>query len=110
MALALTISALHYAVLGYNGYDPEPQHEALMSWAFTFLLALWCLEDAKDKSFHRPFEFGAFIFFAWPIVLPAYLYRTRGLKGMPIFIFIVILSVMPYLLGWLAYYVGPYYE
>jgi hypothetical protein len=29
-----------------------------------------------------PFEFEAFVVFLWPIVLPFYLYRTRGWHGL----------------------------
>nr|WP_298137685.1 hypothetical protein [uncultured Pseudomonas sp.] len=109
LAIVVAISTLHYSVMGYYGYDPTPEFETLMAWAFALMLALWCLDDAKQVNFHRPYEFGAFIFFTWPLVLPAYLIHTRGWRGIFIFMAFLILALLPYLSGWLAYFMSPTY-
>jgi hypothetical protein len=38
--------------------------------------------DRKARNFSVPFEFDAFVFFAWPLVLPWYFYRSRGKRGL----------------------------
>ncbi len=65
--LVIGISILHYAVMGYAGDYPSREAENLMSWAFALMLAYWCLADAKRRGYHRPYEFGAFLFL-WPVV------------------------------------------
>ena len=110
IAIVVAVSIIHYSIMGYFGYDPAPEFENLMAWSFALMVALWCLDDAKRANFHRPYEFGAFIFFTWPLVLPAYLIHTRGLRGALIFLIFLSLALLPYLCGWLSYYVDPAYS
>jgi len=41
-------------------------------------------------------EFDAFVFFAWPFIVPYYLYRTRGRRGLFLVTGIYGLYLMPY--------------
>ncbi len=107
IGIVVAISIVHYSILGYLGYDPMPESQSLMGWCFSLTLALWCLDDAKRQRFHRPYEFGAFIFFLWPFVLPAYLIRTRGWRGSLLFVAILALALLPAACGWLAFHSGP---
>lgn len=54
----------------------------LWSLAFQLILACWVRVDRQVRGFRAPFEFDAFVFFAWPIVVPYYLYKTRGRRGL----------------------------
>lgn len=110
IAIIVAISTIHYSAMGYLGYDPAPEYENLMSWSFALMVALWCLDDAKKYNFHRPYEFGAFIFFLWPIVLPAYLIHTRGWRGALTFLAFLFIALLPYLSGWASYYASPAYS
>jgi hypothetical protein len=53
-------------------------------WAFVFgvLVAWWVYSDRRARGIGMPYEFEAFVVFLWPIVLPYYLYRTRGWTGL----------------------------
>jgi hypothetical protein len=53
-------------------------------WKFTFALFMvrWAAIDRRSRSFSVPFEFDAFVFFAWVLVVPYYLLRTRGPRGL----------------------------
>lgn len=42
-----------------------------------------------------PFEFDAFMFFAWPVLLPFYLYRTRRRRGLMIAAGVYLLNSIP---------------
>lgn len=101
--LVIGISVLHYALLGYAGDYPSHEAQALMSWAFALMLAHWCLADAKRRRYHRPYEFGAFLFFLWPLVLPAYLLHTRGWRGLLPCASMFLLACLPWLSGVAAY-------
>ena len=106
IALVVFMSTVHFAIMGYKGYDPSIEAEQLMFVYITFMFACWILEDAKEQKYHRPYEFGAFIFFAWPILIPIYLVETRGWKGLIIFPVFVILYYLPWSIGWAAYYLN----
>jgi len=110
IAIVVVISIAHYSIMGYLGYDPSPEYENLMAWSFALMVALWCLDDAKKYNFHRPYEFGAFIFFLWPIVLPAYLIQTRGWRGALVFLAFLFIALLPYISGWVFYYASPAYN
>lgn len=110
IATVVAISIAHYSIMGYLGYDPAPEYENLMAWSFALMVALWCLDDAKKYNFHRPYEFGAFIFFLWPIVLPAYLIHTRGWRGTLVFLAFLFIALLPYICGWISYYASLAYS
>ena len=85
-ALALAIltlaSAVGRAVLAVRGTPLSPQTGRLDSFVFNLLLALWVRSDRQARNFRVPFEFDAFMFFAWPFLLPWYLYQTRKSRGL----------------------------
>ncbi|HUL17499.1 MAG TPA: hypothetical protein VLV88_15990 [Terriglobales bacterium] len=63
--------------------EPAPGASAIL-WKYTFALFVirWVGLDRRLYDLKTPFEFNAFLFFAWMIVLPYYLYKTRGLRGL----------------------------
>jgi hypothetical protein len=63
---------------------------------FQLILALWVHVDRRVGHFNAPFEFDAFVFFFWPFILPYYLYKTRGRRGLFLLIGIYALGVIPY--------------
>ena len=107
IGLVVGISILHYSVMGYAGYDPSIEAKALMGWSLSLMFACWAFGNAKIEKYHRPYEFGAFVFFAWPIVLPAYLVATRGWRGIFLFAIFITLFYLPWLLGLVAFYINP---
>jgi len=74
--------AIESAWFAYVGED-LPAH-TMRIWPFMFglLLAWWVYSDRRARGLGMPFEFEAFVLFLWPIVLPYYLYRTRGWWGL----------------------------
>lgn len=47
-----------------------------------FLIWNWVYFDAGHQQFHRPFSFGMFIQLYWWALIPWYLVKTRGWKGL----------------------------
>ena len=82
LTILAVISAIGLSTLATHPHSPRPQTADLL-WTFEvrLLLGLWVLIDRRARRFSLPFEFEAFVFFAWPIALPYYLYRTRGGRG-----------------------------
>ena len=54
---------------------------ALALYLFPSCMAMWVFADARRRQHTLPFDFGAFVFFFWPVVVPAYLFKTRGLRA-----------------------------
>jgi len=49
--------------------------------ALSLILASWVIADAQKRQTQLCYDYGGFVFFAWPVVVPLYLFRTRGLRG-----------------------------
>jgi hypothetical protein len=56
--------------------------ELLWALEFSLVLVWWVSIDRRIRGFSVPFEFDAFVFFMWPFIVPYYLYRTRGRRGL----------------------------
>jgi hypothetical protein len=58
---------------------------AILALAAYYLLpasiALWTIEDAQARARSTGYDFGSFIFFLWPVLMPIYLFQTRGLRA-----------------------------
>lgn len=93
-----------------NLVEQEISETLQVLWAFFFalLVAMWCTKDPRRHEFEPPFEFAAFVYFFWPLVLPYYLYTTRGIEGIVTFIGFIGIYSAPFLLGLIAYvYYAP---
>jgi len=81
--IALTsIFAVGLSALVLHDLDTPETTELLWTFEFSLVLTLWVRADQQVRGFSVPFEFDAFVFFAWPVVVPCYLYRTRGRRGL----------------------------
>ena len=53
----------------------------LSSGALALILASWVVTDAHKRQRKLSYDYGGFVFFAWPIVVPIYLFQTRGARA-----------------------------
>lgn len=80
--LALTfICAVGSAVLALRGGVASEGSTLLWRFAFVLCMVRWVELDRRAHRFDAPFEFDAFVFFGWPLVVPYYLFKTRGVRG-----------------------------
>ena len=49
--------------------------------AFSIAIASWAVDDAEKNGQGLCYDYDTFVYFAWPVILPVYLFRTRGLKA-----------------------------
>lgn len=99
LLLLVTLTAIYtigLSVLASHGLAARPEATAVL-WALEFqvLLAIWVRMDRRHRNVSLPFEFDAFVFFGWPVVVPYYLYRTRSIRGLIITVAIYTLFVAP---------------
>ena len=76
---------------------PAPERSGTL-WTIIFglILTWWVYTDRGPRKFKLPFEFEYFVLFAWPIVVPYYLFRRLGWRG------------LLFGLGILGLYLGPF--
>lgn len=96
--IAVAIFSLHCAVLSYYGAWPTEISQKLWRFSFSFLVACWVKQDCRKRGLNAPFEFAAFMFFLWPILLPFHLFKTHRFKGLLIYLGILFMNFLPTIL------------
>lgn len=98
MPVLVTVSLL---VAGYDlviaslGLEVSGFFTFVSGIVFISLLALWVQEDSRRfPLIYRPYEFGFLISVYWVFYVPYYLWRTRGAKGLAIFLGLILLSTL----------------
>jgi hypothetical protein len=110
----LSVLAIIYTVglstLAVRALPPQAgQSRVLWSIAFGLILTWWVYTDRPNRQFKLPFEFEYFVFFAWPIAVPYYLYRRLGWRGLFLGLGILGLYVGPYFIAAVIYAVEQVY-
>jgi len=85
-----------------RGFAISQTTTQLWDLSFQTVLAFWVRADRRSRQFTAPFEFDAFVFFAWPVVLPYYFYRTRGGIGLLATLGVYFLFLAPFAIATIA--------
>ncbi len=90
----VVITQFAYGIyFGQQTYAPGAY--TLLHWAAQlWIIGWWLRTDSRKRGVVWVYDLGFFLCIAWPIVMPYYLVKTRGVKG----IFVV--------LGFVGAYVG----
>ena len=72
-------------------------------FAFAIILSSWVAADARSRKCSLYYDFGFFILFAWPVVLPCYLFKTRGHRAFLSLLCFAGLCVAAVLFGGMVY-------
>lgn len=102
VALTVLFSAESTTLTYYGEEIPRPT-EWLWVVSFGLLCAWWIRSDRRTRNFSAPFEFDAFVLFAWPVLVPYYLYRTRGRFGLVLGACVWLLYLAPEAAAWGVY-------
>jgi hypothetical protein len=51
------------------------------SVALALILTSWVTTDAHKRRRRLCYDYDSFVFFTWPIVVPVYLFQTRGVSA-----------------------------
>jgi hypothetical protein len=71
------------AINGFYGiYDEKPPGTFVLmnSFGLFWLVGDWFMKDSKVNNVEWAFDMGFFLYLFWPIFIPFYLFKTRGLK------------------------------
>lgn len=104
LVLAMTCSQV-YMVL-HDDWLSGPT-SSLAHFVLSFLIALLIERDRKIRGRSAPFEYAAFMFFAWPILAPHYLFTVMRWRGLLIGFGLLLLAITPDLAAYLTYQLQP---
>ena len=103
LAFSILYSIL-ISILAYTGEWTSYWTDFFYTFSVIFLIAWWVKDDMSKQKFYGPYEFPAFVYFGLPVVLPYYLIKTRGWKGILNAVGFFTLIMAPYLLAVIIYY------
>ena len=64
-----------------DGAGLPPRADLVSRFAFPLVMASWVMADARKRGRRLLPDYDSFVFFAWPIVVPIYLFQTRGARA-----------------------------
>jgi hypothetical protein len=94
LRMIVVMTAMTQTIIGlYIGLEREPSRGiTLLAYSFLFCLgAYWLEKDSRRYKMAWIYDSGLFLTFAWPIIMPVYLFKTRGIRA--ILIILVFLGI-----------------
>jgi hypothetical protein len=92
--LFLTVAQVASGIYLAAEAEPPPAFTLLYALGFLWVVGWWLLGDSRERGVAWVFDMGLFLYIAWPVVMPYYLLKTRGAKGLLV------------ILGFVGAYVG----
>lgn len=102
IVLASLMSAAELYANFNDGFISEKTY-GLWSVFFILLTVIWVHKDSRESDHHYPFEYGHFVYLAWPVLIPYHLISTRGFKGLAYLFGLIGLYWLPLVVGGVFY-------
>ena len=68
------------------------------------LVGMWVDADSRGRpNIYRPYEYGWLVYVYWIPYIPYYLWRTRGAKGLLLFVVLLAVLFSAEIVQWLIY-------
>ena len=55
--------------------------ELAAEFALPLIIGSWVIADARKRGRQLCYDYDSFVFLAYPIIAPIYLFQTRGVRG-----------------------------
>jgi hypothetical protein len=91
----LTVATIFAVTIKMDGGQISRSSSTLYNASFAYLMALGVEFDRKALGRTAPFEYSAFMFFLWWVLLPVYLFQTRRWRGLALALVLLIISSLP---------------
>ena len=109
IALTLVVFAVTVKMVFIFFHDAEISVDSSRFWDLMLgsVWSWWVYVNRRRLGQGYPFEFDALVFFAWPIVVPYYLVKSRGLRSGSSAVPIWALYALPFLAAAVCYAISP---
>jgi hypothetical protein len=82
--------------------EPSPVVILFVSFAPLMAVIIWLQLDARSARLSLIYDWGLFMWLAWPVLLPWYAFKTRGRRGWALVLKLVALVFAPWLASFAA--------
>jgi hypothetical protein len=63
-------------------HEAPPIFQLIYIFGFLWIIGWWLKRDSRKQGVSLVFDTGLFLYVAWPVIMPYYLLKTRGAKGL----------------------------
>jgi hypothetical protein len=86
-----------------SGREPPPVFSLIYLFGFLWIIGWWLRDDARRRGISWVYDIGFFLFLAWPFVMPYYLLKSRGIKGILVLLAFIAVYIGASILGIVLY-------
>ena len=80
----------------------------VIGYAAPYFAMLWASQDARQARYWPAFHYGLWLWMLWPISLPHYVLRTRGLAGVPLLVSLLLMTGLPVVASYVGWWLYEY--
>ena len=86
-----------------SGLEPPGLFTFVLTVGSIWIIGWWLRTDSQKRGVGWVYDMGLFLYLAWPLVLPYYLFKTRGPKALLVIVGFVAAFVGAVIFGMLLY-------
>ena len=78
----VTLTQIAHGIYLASEVEPPPAFTLIDYVGLLWILGWWLLADSRKRGIAWVYDMGLFLSIAWPFIMPYYLLKTRGAKGL----------------------------
>ena len=78
----VVISQIGHGIYLVTEGGPPAGFTFVSALGFIWLVGWWLRRDSRLRSISSVYDLGLFLYFLWPFIMPYYLLKTRGARGL----------------------------
>ena len=89
-----------------SGIEEPPGFTVIVPLGYLWIVGWWLMKDSRKRGVAWVYDMGLFLNIAWPFLMPYYLVKTRGAKGLLVIVAFVGAFIAAFGLGAALYLAG----
>jgi hypothetical protein len=98
----VVITQIGHGVYVMTEGGAPPSFTLANTLGIVWLIGWWMRRDSQRRGFTWVYDMGMFLYILWPFIMPYYLLKTRGARGLLVVLGFVVAYVGGYLVGGLT--------
>ena len=102
--LFLVLTQIVAGAYSASGLEPPASFTLIYIFAFLWIIGWWLRVDSRRRGLSWVFDMGLFLYVAWPFILPYYVVKSRGTKGLLVILYFVAVYIGATIAGVVLYF------
>ena len=102
----LIVTQIAEGVYFASGIEAPPGFTVIVPLGYLWIVGWWLLTESRKRGVAWVYDMGLFLNIAWPFLMPYYLVKTRGAKGLLVIVAFFGAFIAAFVLGAALYLAG----